>query len=92
MNKVFRSGKEKTESRYEYRARVLTKPERKIYLSLIRFNLVKLLNELQSFQLNLLRFEQRWLNLVVITPRRFPRLAKSQNTGVQTIPFNGEGL
>jgi hypothetical protein len=50
------------------------------------------LNELQSFGLGLLPFGHRCGNLVVITPRRFPRLAKQQNTGAQTIPLRDDRL
>ena len=92
MNRIFCPGEEKTEARYEYRAKALTWPGQKRHSSRFLVKLMNLLNEQQSFELGLLYFGQRCGNLVVITPRRFLRLAKSQNSGAQTIPFKDEGL
>ena len=66
MNRVFCHGKEKIAARYEYRARVLTLTRRKRHSNQALYKVQEILNELQSFQRGLLRFEQRCENLVVL--------------------------
>ncbi len=92
MKWIYCPGKEKTAARYEYRARGLTLPGRKRPSSRLTAKPLRYKNILLSFQRALLRFGQRRENLVVFTPRHFPLLARSQNTGAQTIPFKDEGL
>jgi len=92
MNRIFCLGEEKTAARYEYRARILTWPGRKRLSNRFFIKALIKLTEQQSFQRGLLRFGQRCEKFVVFTPPHFSRLAKSQNTGAQTIPFKDEGL
>ncbi len=92
MNCIFCLGEKNTTARYEYRARGLTLPGRKRHSNQLLAKILKHNNILQSFQLVLLRFGQRREKLLVFTPRHFPFLAKSQNTGAQTIPFKDERL
>ncbi len=47
---------------------------------------------LQSVERALLHSGQRLAKLTVFTPRRFTFLARSQNTGAQTIPFKQDTL
>ena len=61
-----------------------SKPENK--------KLLKTLIELRSCELALSRSGQRRARLTVPAPRRLTLLARPPNTGVQTIPFEGEPL
>jgi len=92
MDMVFWFGKENTAARYEYRARILTMPRRKRHPSHKRVILLIVNIILQSFQLALLHSGQRLVMLTVFTPRRFTLLARSQNTGAQTIQFKQDTL
>ena len=92
MDKIFCISKEKTAARYEYRARGLTQLLRKRHSNRLFINMLKTLIELQSFQRGISYFGQRRENIKVFTPLQFPLLAKSRNTGAQTIPFNDDRL
>ena len=92
MDGIFCISKEKAVARYEYRARGLTLLRRKKHSNRFLIKLLKTLIELQSFQRGISRFEQRREKFMVSTPLRFPLLAKSRNTGAQTIPFNDDRL
>ncbi len=91
---LVRQGKYR-EPRYEYSPgqargqalRILTMPGRKRHPSYKRVMWLILNIILQSFELALLHSGQRLAKLTVFTPRRFTLLARSQNTGAQTIPF-----
>ncbi len=78
--------------RYGYRARGLTQLVRKRHSNRLLVNMLKTLVELQSFQRGISYFGQRCENFMVFTPLQFPLLAKSPNTGAQTIPFNDDRL
>ena len=54
--------------------------------------MLKKLIELQSFQRGISNYGQRREIFMVFTPLQFPLLAKSRNTGAQTIPFNDDRL
>ncbi len=92
MERVFCTSKEKTVARYEYRARGLTRLKCKRHSNRFLVNILKIFIELQSFQRGISRFRQRCENFMVFTPLQFPLLAKSRNTGAQTIPFNDDRL
>ncbi|MBK8457542.1 MAG: hypothetical protein IPL47_10925 [Phyllobacteriaceae bacterium] len=91
MAGILRSGEEKTGARYEYRARISTRPERKRPPSRIGQRAV-FIEELQSFQLGLSRLGRRRETLAMRASRRLPLLAKPQNPGAQTIQFERETL
>ena len=92
MDMIFCPGKENTAARYEYRARILTMSRRKRHPSHKRVMLLIINIILQSFELALLHSGQRLAKLTVFTPRCFTLLARSQNTGAQTIPFKQDTL
>ncbi len=54
--------------------------------------MLKTMIELQSFQRGISYFGQRCEKIMVFTPLQFPFLAKSRNTGAQTIPFKDDRL
>ncbi len=92
MDMIFWFGKENTAAQYEYWARILTKPGRKRHPSHMRDMRLILNIILQSFELALLHSGQRLAKLTVFTPRRSTLLARSQNTGAQTIQFKQDTL
>jgi len=92
VDRGFCIGEEKTAARNKYWARGLTLPRRKRHSNRLLVKLLKILNELQSFQRSISCFEQRREKFMVFTPLQFPLLANSRNTGAQTIPFNDDRL
>ncbi len=51
-----------------------------------------MIKNLQSLELALSRPGQRRAKLTVLAPRRFTLLARTGNSGAQTIPFEREAL
>ena len=92
MDRIFCISKEKTAARYKYRARGFTLPRRKRHPNRLLIKMLKILIELQSFQRGISCFEQRREMFMMFTPLQFPFLAKSPNTGAQTIPLNDDRL
>ncbi|MEX0955968.1 MAG: hypothetical protein WDZ83_12240 [Rhizobiaceae bacterium] len=92
MAGIFRAGEEKPQARYEYRARILTKPGAEKHANPVAANQLMKNDKLQSFQLGLSASGQRRARLTVPAPRRPALLAVARNPGAQTIPFEKDAL
>ena len=92
MEWILRLGEEVLVARSCDRARAVTLLRRKRHPSRGPVKPLKSHHVAQSPDLVLLRTGQRRARLVVLAPRRPTLLARSQNTGGQTIPYQGERL